>query len=210
MARKASKKVEEEPLKLFYIFYNQERWDNWLKSLSEASFEADPKSDEMPEGFRVLDSFSVVAAPAKNKIVKLYQNKRFSKEESLDRLAQVEAIVMAAAPAGDLEEIVELLQLPKLVLFASCRKYLNGEFDKDIKTLVKKGKGQIEKDMEGALETAANIGAAVIDGAACCGKYVKDDLENPTLFDEWLIECERMFEAMGSLKNFDESTGEDD
>ena len=39
---------------------------------------------------------------------------------------------------------------------------------------------------------------------------MKDDLENPTLFDEWLIECERMFEAMGSLKNFDESTGEDD
>jgi len=210
MARKASKKVEEEPLKLFYIFYNQERWDNWLKSLSEASFEADPKSDEMPEGFRVLDSFSVDITLAVLKIVKLYQNKRFSKEESLDRLAQVEAIVMAAAPAGDLEEIVELLQLPKLVLFASCRKYLNGEFDKDIKTLVKKGKGQIEKDMEGALETAANIGAAVIDGAACCGKYVKDDLENPTLFDEWLIECERMFEAMGSLKNFDESTGEDD
>ncbi|MDD4484459.1 MAG: DUF2150 family protein [Methanoregula sp.] len=210
MARKASKKVEEEPLKLFYIFYNQERWDNWLKSLSEASFEADPKSDEMPEGFRVLDSFSVDITLAVLKIVKLYQNKRFSKEESLDRLAQVEGIVMAAAPAGDLEEIVELLQLPKLVLFASCRKYLNGEFDKDIKTLVKKGKGQIEKDMEGALETAANIGAAVIDGAACCGKYVKDDLENPTLFDEWLIECERMFEAMGSLKNFDESTGEDD
>jgi len=210
MAKKASKKVEEEPLKLFYIFYNQERWDNWLKSLSEASFEVDPKSDEMPEGFRVLDSFSVDITLAVLKIVKLYQNKRFSKEESIDKLAQVEAIVMAAAPAGDLEEIVELLQLPKLVLFASCRKYLNGEFDKDIKTLVKKGKGQIEKDMEGALETAANIGAAVIDGAACCGKYVKDDLENPTLFDEWLIECERMFEAMGSLKNFDESTGEDD
>ena len=51
---------------------------------------------------------------------------------------------------------------------------------------------------------------AVIDGAACCGKYVKDDLENPTLLDEWLIECERMYEAMGSLKNFDESTGEDE
>ena len=75
---------------------------------------------------------------------------------------------------------------------------------------MKKGKGQIEKDMEGALETAANIGAAVIDGAACCGKYVKDDLENPTLFDEWLIECERMYEAMGTLKNFDESTGDDE
>ena len=67
-----------------------------------------------------------------------------------------------------------------------------------------------EKDMEAALETASNIAAAVIDGAACCGKYVKDDLENPTLFDEWLIECERINDSMISLKNFDESTGEDE
>ncbi|ABS55571.1 conserved hypothetical protein [Methanoregula boonei 6A8] len=210
MAKKASKKVEEEPLKLFYIFYNQERWDNWVKSLSEASFEVDPKSDEMPEGFRVLDSFSVDITLAVLKIVKLYQNKRFSREETLDKLAAVEAIVMSEAPKGDLEEIIEILQLPKLVLFASSRRYLGGEFDKDIKTLVKKGREAIDKDMEQALEIASNIGAAVIDGAACCGKYVKDDLENPTLFDEWLIECERMFEAMGSLKNFDESTGEDE
>ena len=210
MAKKASKKAEEAPLKLFYIFYNQERWDNWVKSLGEASFELDPKSDEMPEGFRVLDSFSVDITLAVLKIVKLYQNKRFSREEAQDRLVQVEAIVMSAAPKGDLEELIELLRLPELVLFASCRRYISGEFDKDIKTLVKKGRDIIGKDMEQALDIASNIGASVIDGAACCGKYVKDDLENPTLFDEWLIECERMFEAMGSLKNFDESTGEDE
>ncbi|MDD1685262.1 MAG: DUF2150 family protein [Methanoregula sp.] len=210
MAKKAAKKVDEEPLKLFYIFYNQERWDNWLKTLSEASFEADPKSDEMPEGFRILDGFSVDITLEVLKVIRLFQNKRFSKEETLDKLAAVETIVMSTPPKGDLEELVELLQLPKLVLFAGSRKYLSGEFDKDIKTLVKTGKGQIEKDMELALETASNIAAAVIDGAACCGKYIKDDLENPTLFDEWLIECERINDSMTSLKNFDESTGDDD
>lgn len=210
MAKKATKKAEEEPLKLFYIFYNQERWDNWLKTLAESSFEVDPKSEELPEGFRILDGFSVDITLAALKIIKLYQNKRFSLEETITRLSDVEAIVMTTPPKGDLEELVEILQLPKLALFAGCRKYLSGEFDKDIKTLVKKGRGEIEKDMEAALETASNIAAAVIDGAACCGKYVKDDLENPTLFDEWLIECERMNEAMASLKNFDESTGEDD
>jgi hypothetical protein len=210
MAKKASKKTEEEPLKLFYIFYNQERWDNWLKTLGESSFEVDPKSEEMPEGFRILDGFSVDITLAALKVIKLYQNNRFSKDETFDKLSQIEAIVMSAPPKGDLEELVEILQLPKLALFAGCRKYLSGEFDKDIKTLVKKGRDQIEKDMELSLESAANIGAAVIDGAACCGKYVKDDLENPTLFDEWLIECERMNEAMTSLKNFDESTGDDD
>lgn len=210
MAKKASKKEAEEPLRLFYIFYNQERWDNWLKTLAEASFEVDPKSDDMPEGFRILDGFSVDITIEVLKILKLYQNKRFTKDEALDKLADVEAIVMSTPPKGDLEEIVEILQLPKLVLFGGSRKYLTGDFEKDIKTLVKKGKGEIDKDMELALETASNIAAAVIDGATCCGKYVKDDLENPTLFDEWLIECERMNEAMTSLKNFDESTGDDD
>ena len=210
MAKKATKATDSEPLRLFYIFYNQERWDNWLKTLSDASFEADPKSDEMPEGFRVLDSFSVDITLEVLKIIKLFQNKRFTKEEALDRLGEVETIIMSAAPPGDLEEVVEILQLPKLVLFASCRRFLGGQFDKDIKTLVKKGRDLIDKDNEQALEVASHIGASVIGGASCCGKYVKDDLENPTLFDEWLIECERMSEAMASLKDFDESTGEED
>jgi hypothetical protein len=211
MVKKESKKAaESESLRLFYIFYNQERWDNWLKTLKDSSFEVDPKSEEMPEGFRVLDSFSVDITLEVLKIIRLYQNKRFSKEEALDKLGQVELIVMSSPPDADLTEIIEILQLPKLVLFASCRKYLEGRFEKDIKTLVKKGKDVIEKDMEGALDVAAHIGAGVIDGAACCSKYVKDDIESPTLFDEWLIECERMSEAIASLKNFDESVGDED
>jgi len=210
MVKKAIKKTEEEPLKLFYIFYNQERWDNWLKTLSESSFEADPKSDELPEGFRVLDNFSVDITVSVLKIIRLYQNKRYTFEEAVDKLSQVETIVMSAAPEGDLGEIIEILQLPKLALFASCRLYLAGGFDKDIKSLVKKGRAAIEKDMELALETAANIGASVIDGASCCGKFLKDDVEQTTLFDEWLIECERMGEAIASLKNFDEGTGDEE
>ena len=210
MVKKAIKKTEEEPLKLFYIFYNQERWDNWLKTLSESSFDADPKSDELPEGFRVLDNFSVDITVSVLKIIRLYQNKRYTFEDAVDKLSQVETIVMSAAPEGDLGEIIEILQLPKLALFASCRLYLAGGFDKDIKSLVKKGRAAIEKDMELALETAANIGASVIDGASCCGKFLKDDVEQTTLFDEWLIECERMGEAMSSLKNFDEGTGDED
>ena len=211
MAKKGDKKAtESEPLRLFYIFYNQERWDNWIKTLRESSFEPDPKGEEMPEGFRMLDSFSVDITLEVLKIIRLYQNKRFSKEESLEKLGQVELIVMSSAPDADLQEVIEILQLPKLVLFASCRKYLSGTFEKEIKLLVKKGRDILENDMEQALDAAANIGASVIGGAACCSKYVKDDLEHPSLFDEWLIECERMSEAIASLKNFDEFVGDED
>ena len=210
MAKKASKSTESEPLKLFYIFYNQERWDNWLKTLREADFEGDPKSDQMPEGLRLLDCFTQDVTLSVMKIIKLFQNKRFSKEETLDKLAQVEAIVMVPAPDEDIAGIVETIQLPKLVLFAGSRKFLTGEFDKDIKTLIKKGRALSEKDMEQALEAAAHIGASVIAGASCCGKYIKDDIEEPTPFDEWLFECERMYEGIASLKNFDESVGDED
>jgi hypothetical protein len=211
MAKKGDKKAtESEPLRLFYIFYNQERWDNWIKTLRESSFEPDPKEEEMPEGFRMLDSFSVDITLEVLKIIRLYQNKRFSKEESLEKLGQVELIVMSSAPDADLQEVIEILQLPKLVLFASCRKYLSGTFEKEIKPMIKKGRDILENDMEQALDAAANIGASVIGGAACCSKYVKDDLEHPSLFDEWLIECERMSEAIASLKNFDEFVGDED
>ena len=164
----------------------------------------------MPEGFRVLDSFSVDITLAVLKIVNLYQNKRFQERKRRTDWCRSRRSSCQPRPRGTLKNSSSSSELPKLVLFASCRRYISGEFDKDIKTLVKKGRDIIGKDMEQALDIASNIGASVIDGAACCGKYVKDDLENPTLFDEWLIECERMFEAMGSLKNFDESTGEDE
>ncbi|MBP1929822.1 hypothetical protein J2741_002418 [Methanolinea mesophila] len=209
MAKKKAPKETEQPLKLFYIFYNQERWDNWIATLRESSFEAADDSEEMPEGYRVLYNFSMDITLAVLKIVRLYQNQRFSKEEALEKLNQVEAIVMSEVAEDELEEYLESIQLSMLVLFASCRKFLEGEYPTDIKSLVKEGKKAIDADMENALDIAASIGANVINGASCCGKYVKDTLDQPTLFDEWLIEIESMSEAMGSLKNFDEVAGED-
>jgi len=209
MAKKKATKESEQPMKLFYIFYNQERWDNWIATLRESSFEAAEDSEEMPEGYRVLYNLSMDITLAVLKIVKLYQNQRFSKEDALEKLNQVEAIVMSEVPEDELEGYLESLQLSMLVLFAGCRKFLDGEYPTDIKSLVKEGKKAIDADMENALDIAASIGANVINGASCCGKYVKDTLDQPTLFDEWLIEVESMNEAMASLKNFDEAAGED-
>ncbi len=209
MAKKKEKSAKaEEPMKLFYIFYNQERWDNWLNTLKESNFEADPESEEMPEGYQTLYNFSMDITLAILKIIKLYQNGRFSKEDALDKLNQVEGIIMSDVADETVDEYIESLQLSMLVLFASCKKFLEGEYETDIKTLVKEGKKVVSEDMEKALEIAADIGAAVINGGSCCGKYVKDNIDQPTLFDEWLIEVESMNEAMSSLKNFDEEAGE--
>jgi hypothetical protein len=209
MAKKREKAVkEEEPLKLFYIFYNQERWDNWLNTLRESDFEVKAGSDEMPEGFTTLYNFSMDITIEVLKIIRLYQNKRFSGEEALEKLNQVERIVMADVADESIEEYVESLQLSMLVLFASCKRFLEGGYPTDVKSLVKEGKKAGDDDLEKALTIAADIGANVINGASCCGKYMKEELDQPGLFDEWLIEIESMHEAMASLKNFDEEAGE--
>ena len=209
MAKKKEKAVkEEEPLNLFYIFYNQERWDNWINTLRESDFSVTPGSEDMPEGYTTLYNFSMDITIEVLKIIRLFQNGRFTKEESLQKLNQVESIVMSDIRDESIEEYVESLQLSMLVLFAGCKRFLEGQYSTDIKTLVKDGKKAGDENLESALGIAAEIAANVINGAACCSKYVKDDIEQPGLFDEWLIEVESMHEAMASLKNFDEEAGE--
>ncbi|MDU9375999.1 hypothetical protein McpSp1_05850 [Methanocorpusculaceae archaeon Sp1] len=212
MAAKKSSKKSEEPeasAKLFYIFYNQERWDNWLNTLAEADFSGDDESEEMPEGYRILDGFSDDITLATIKIIRLFQNGRISLEDARAKLRGVEEIVMSEVQNEDVAEIIGSMQVSMLVLFAAGQKYLEQAYppSEEVKNLVKDGRKVFDKDPEKALDMASSIGAAVINGASCCGKYVKDT-DEPTLFDEWLVEVERIADAMKSLKNFDEEAGE--
>jgi len=211
MAAKKTKKetpVEDAP-KLFYIFYNQERWQNWLHSLKEADWEGNENSDEMPEGYRLLDGLSDDITLAIIKIIRLYQNKRFTLAESQQKIRDVEAIVMAEIDDNDLAEIVGSMQISMVVLFAAAQKYLEESYPaaEVIKDMVKEGRKVVDKDTEKALDIASSIGSAVINGVTCCAKYVKDT-DEPTLFDEWLVEVERIADACKSLKDFDEVAGE--
>jgi hypothetical protein len=206
MAKKSAK--TEEPMKLFYIFYSEERWNNWLSSLREADFEGDPDAEEMPPGFQTLQSFAEDITISVLKIVKLYQNERFSKEEALEKLGVVEGIVMRELPEDDdIAELVGGVQISLLALFASCRSYLEGGYEGDPKALVKEGRKVAEDDPEAALEAAANLGAQMIAGGKWSATYLKSK-DEPTIFDEWLAEIETISEAVASLKNFDEEPGE--
>lgn len=195
-------------MKLFYIFYNKERWNNWLQTLSEADFEGDGSGEDVPEGVAMLYSFSEDITLSVLKIVRLWQNERFSAEEALQKIEDVEAIVISELPDGPLVEVVGPVQETLLVLFAACRRFIAGDYEKDVKALVKRGRALAAEGADETLVVAAEIGAAVIGGAACCAKFVKDDIEDPSLFDDWLVEIETMGEAMKSLKNFDEEPGE--
>ncbi|WP_328590968.1 DUF2150 family protein [Methanofollis fontis] len=206
MAKKSAK--EQEPMKLFYIFYSDERWNNWLSTLREADFEGDADAEEMPEGFRMLQSFVEDITISVLKIVKLYQNERFSKDEAIEKIGVVEGIVMADLPEDDdLCGIVGGMQLSLLPLFASCRAFLQEEYEGDAKALVKDGRKIAEENPEEALMMAAKIGAQIIDGGKFSATWLKTK-DEPTIFDEWLAEIETMSEAVKSLKKFDEEPGD--
>ena len=187
---------EEAPMKLFYIFYNQERWDNWIKSLREADFEGGDE-DEMPEGYQLLNGFNQDICIEVLKIIKLYQNNRFSKDEAMTKLIEVEEIIMEQEIDEEMIELIAPMHFSLLVLFASSKKFLEGGYDEDIKALVKKGRGINEEDTDELLSVAAEIGANVINGKSCCGRYIKDS-EDMGVFDEWLIQIERWKKAFGN------------
>ena len=207
MARK-KKAAESEPVKLFYLFYTQERWDNWIRRLEESSFEEEPGTSDMPEGLRTIQNFTDDVNIEVLKIIRLQQNDRFSAEEAMEKIRDVEEIVMGEPGESEVADIVGSLQVRFLVLFDACKKYLDGKFSGEIKELVKKGRSVAEKDPDASLEVAGNIGALVIDGGSCCGKYLRGDIDDPTLFDDWLIEIDEMANALKSLQKFDEEPGE--
>lgn len=201
---------EEAPLKLFYIFYSKERMDNWIRTLQELSFSGDPSSEVPPEGLLALSRFAEDITIEVLKIVRLFQNGRFGRDEAMQRMREVEAVVMSAVRDDEIGDVLESLQLSLLVLFSACRKFMDGKFDRDVKTLVKRARAFPPEEMEKSLEAAGEIGAAVIGGAPCCEKFMPDDTGKGTLLDDWLVEIETMRDAMKSLKDFDESTGEED
>jgi len=108
-------------MKLFYIFYSQERWDNWINSLREADFEGGD-DDDMPEGYQLLNGFNQDICIEVLKIIKLYQNNRFSKEESMNKLIEVEEIIMEQEVGEDMIELIAPMHFQLLVLFASAKK----------------------------------------------------------------------------------------
>ncbi|MBT8507886.1 hypothetical protein AZH53_05595 [Methanomicrobiaceae archaeon CYW5] len=206
MARK--KKETAEPQSVLYYFYTQERWDNWLKTLEEMSFEEDPESEDMPEGLHSLNNFTEDINVSVLKIVKLFQNGSYSAPTATEKLNEVEAIIMGPIPDSEIADIIAGVQMRFLVLFAACKKLFEGSASGEIKDLVKDGRALGDEKAEESLEVAATIGALVLDGGSCCGKYLRGDFEEPCLFDDWLIEVDEMGTAMKTLKNFEEQFGE--
>lgn len=179
-----------------------------MAALEESSFEESEEPDEMPEGLRKLQNFTDDINSAVLKIPKLVESGVFAPEEALEKLNEIEEIIMGPAPEGDIREIIEGVQLRFLVLFVAVKKFIQDEYEGDIKALITEGRAAEGEDAEKALDIAGIIGALVIAGGSCCGKYLRGDLDEPGMFDDWLIEIDDMATVLKTLKKFDEEPGE--
>jgi len=207
MAKKKSKD-KNEPQSTIYYFYTQERWENWLRTLEEMDFEGDPESEEMPEGLQSLSNFTEDINVAVLKIVKLFLGGSYSEETARAKMDEVEQIVMGALPDSEIADIISGVQMRFLVLFVACKKVFAGDVKGEIKDLIKEGRSLSEDEAEQALDIAGTIGALVLNGGSCCGKYLRGDSdEEPIMFDDWLVEVDDMGESLKSLKKFDEEFG---
>ena len=207
MAKKKAGK--DEPQSVLYYFYTQERWDNWLNTLLEMSFDEVEGSDEMPEGLASLDNFTKDINVSIMKIIKVFQSGSYDIKLALEKLNEVEEIIMGDVPENELSDIIQGIQMRFLVLFMSCKKFIKGDIAEGaIKDLVKEGRKIGDEDLEKALELSSNIGAKVLNGESCCGKYLRGDSdEEPMMFDDWLVEIDDMGESLKTLKKFDEEFG---
>ncbi|WP_062400007.1 DUF2150 family protein [Methanogenium cariaci] len=205
----AKKKEKVEPQSVLYYFYTQERWDNWIKTLEEMSFEYDEDSEEMPEGLQSLNNFTEDINVSVLKIIKLFLLGNYSGEAARKKIEEVEEIVMGPLPESDIADIVSGVQMRFLVLFAGCKAVIDGTATGEVKDLIKYGRTLGDDQAEEALKTAATVCALVIQGgSSCCGKYLRGEMDDPTLFDDWLIEVDDIGNGLKTLKNFDEQFGE--
>lgn len=206
MAKK--KKEKDEPQSVLYYFYTSERWDNWMNTLNECDFEGDPESEEMPEGYEKLEIFVKDITISVLKIMKLYELGKFTKETAVSKINEVEGFVLnGEVPENELGDIINSVRISMLVLFSSCKKLMGGETVEDVKKLVTEGRKLIDKDPDGALETASLIGASILGGAKW-SKTFMNTKSDPTLFDDWLSEIETMKDEYKTLEKFEEEFGE--
>ena len=180
-----------------------------MRSLQEADFDGESDDEDLPQGLSILSGFNEDICVAVLKIIKLYQNSRFTREEAMGKLNEIADIVMNQEEGGELGDVIQYMQDQLLVVFSSCTTYLQGGYEStEIKDLIKEGRACKEDEGEKAMTFASLIGAHVMNGKSCCGRYIKDNME-PTRFNEWLIQIEMMSEAFDSLKGFDEQAVED-
>ncbi len=191
--------------KNLYVPFTEERWRNWIDCARQSDYK---NMDETATTVFVEMEEDVIIACWK--VVKGFEIGKLAREESLDGLQNIEAIIREKADTGDVEldDLVGLIQSSLVGAFASFESYMKASFaDKaSMDELIREALDQEKKGhFDLALAIVGKVGARVIAGEPLCQETIAE-LEDSSVA-EWLDGVDSISAAIASSIEYDSGEG---
>jgi len=157
-------------------FYTQGRWKNWINKIKESEFTFQEEEDPAAAIFvNAMDDVVLACL----KVVARCDRDIISKEEALSTIDDIMDIVFEEHESlgEDADLMLESLKTALTAVFASCHKYVEGEFNKDatLEELVKKAiDAENDGNIDGALSSLSQLGARVLKGESLPEEAIAD------------------------------------
>jgi hypothetical protein len=151
-------------------FYSKKRWQNWLNKVKESKFtlsEPDEKKTGSSGAVFVYIMDDVILACLK--VIARCEREVISREGALSEIDKIREIVFEANESlgEDADLMLESLKTSLAAVFASCQRYIAGDYSKDdpLGDMVKEAlEAESQDKMEEAFDILSQIGAKVIGG----------------------------------------------
>jgi hypothetical protein len=148
-------------------FYTKKRWQNWLNKVKESKFTlAEPEEKNAGAVFvYIMDDVILTCL----KVIARCEREVIPPEEAFVEIDKIREIVFEENESlgEDADLMLESLKTSLAAVFASCQRYIAGDYDRD-KALADMVKEALLSEQEEKLEEAFNllnqVGARVIGG----------------------------------------------
>jgi hypothetical protein len=191
--------------KNLYVPFTEERWRNWIDCARQSDYK---NMDETATTVFVEMEEDVIIACWK--VVRGFEIGKLAREESLDGLQNIEAIIREKADTGDVEldDLVGLIQSSLVGAFASFESYMKASFaDKaSMDELIREALDQEKKGhFDLALAIVGKVGARVIAGEPLCQETIAELKDSSVA--EWLDGVDSISAAIASSIEYDSGEG---
>jgi hypothetical protein len=145
-------------------YYTEERWQNWIDRLHDE--EIDPEEEDSA---RLLLNLQDDTAIAVAKIITDYEDGELGEEETLQKLSEIQEIVLAEVEFDDEEKamLIDGVQTSLMCVFYTAEEYVVGgpADDGTIEEYITAASdAESEDEMESALGYCVQAGTLIVDG----------------------------------------------
>jgi len=148
-------------------FYTDKRWQNWLSKVKDSNFTLKDSDDKNSGAVFVYIMDDVVLACLK--VIARWERKVIPPSDALSELDNIRNIVFKEHDSlgEDADMMIDSLRTSLAAVFASCQRYISGDFDResDMKKMVKNAvEAENRENIDEAFSILSSVGARVIGG----------------------------------------------